>query len=514
MRRRDFIKRTGMVTGGAGMFAGLPAFRASAQSGTPKRGGTLIWGHSETTQNLDMHQTGTASTLRFLANVHETLVKPDSSFKIVPMLAESFEQSDDGLGYTFKLRKGVKFHNGETMTAADVKYSFERVMSPDTGATNKEVFNNVKEIVAVDDHTVQIHMTKLHAPFLARIAATGAGVIMPVDSGDTQGNSPVGTGPFRFANRVMGSEANLERFDDYWSEGAYLDAVRSLEVTEPTVRLTGLRTGEFHFINDIPMDRIAEVQGESELQTYSWDPVSFAFLNLNHKVAPFDDPRVRLALDYCIDKDTLQQGAIWDQGEVTTTFGYPGSSSRNNDLVARPQDFDKARSLLEEAGVSGLEFTFKVTTNYPWHVDATQIMVEWFRMAGMKVNIAQLNWSDWLAQCWTNRDFEVTMMNFFTLWEPDFLYYSLWHKDGGFNYRNIDDSVINEMCEQARVTADSAARDKIYQDVQARIFEQAHDVFLWRRKGWCAAQNNVGGLAQLVHPNGSDFNFKNVWLES
>ena len=448
MNRRKFIQKTGAVFGSAGMLGGVPLFSARAQGGAPKRGGTLIWGHSETTQNLDMHQTGTASTTRFLANVHETLVKPDSSYQLVPGLAESFEQSADGMSYTFKLRKDIRFHSGETLTAADVKYSFERVMNPDTGATNKDVFNNVKEILTPDDHTVQIQMAKLHAPFLTRLAYTGAGAIMPRDSGDTQGNNPVGTGPFKFAGRVMGSEAKLERFDDYWGEPAYLDAVHSFEVTEPTVRLTGLRTGEFHVINDIPMDRIAEVQAETNLQTQSWDPVSFAFLNFNHKVAPFDDPRVRLAFDYCIDKDTLQQGAIWDQGEVTTTFSYPGSSSRNNDLVARTQDFDKARSLLADAGADNLEFTFKVTTNYPWHVDATQIMVEWFGMAGMKVRIAQLNWSDWLAQCWTNRDFDVTMMNFFGLWEPDFLYYSLWHKDGGFNYRNIDDSAINELCER------------------------------------------------------------------
>ena len=514
MKRREFLKTAGAVTGGFLVLGQIPTFSAFAQSKTPKRGGTLIWGHSETTQNMDIHQTGTASTLRFMTNIHETIVKADKNFNMVPGLAERFEVSSDGLTYTFVMRKNVKFHNGKTLSANDVKYSFERIMNPDTGATNREVFNNVKAIAVVDEHTVQLKMAKIHAPLLARLGDLGAGTIMPEGSGETQGSHPIGAGPFKFAGRVMGSENNLDRFDDYWGEPAYLDAVHSVEVTEPTVRLTGLRTGEFHFINDIPMDRIAEVQKESKIQTQSWDPVSFAFLNFNHKVKPFDDPRVRLAFDYCIDKDTLQQGAIWDQGEVTTTFSYPGSGSRNNNLKARGQDFDKARSLLKEAGVGNLEFTFKVTTNYPWHVDATQIMVEWFRMAGMKVKIAQLNWSDWLAQCWTNRDYDVTMMNFFTLWEPDFLYYSLWHTTGGFNYRNINDSVIDELCERARGTVDVNQRNKIYQDVQKRIFEQAHDVFLWRRLGWVAAQKNVGGLDKLVDPNGNNFHFKHIWLDS
>jgi len=105
-------------------------------------------------------------------------------------------------------------------------------------------------------------------------------------------------------------------------------------------------------------------------------------------------------------------------------------------------------------------------------------------------------------------------MNFFGLWEPDFLYYSLWHTDGGFNYRNISDSKVDELCEQARATIDVAKRDKIYHKVQQRIFDEAHDVFLWRRKGWVAARNNVGGLDKLVDSDGNGFNFKNVWLES
>jgi ABC-type transport system substrate-binding protein len=513
MRRRDFLKQAGAITGGIVVFGNAPLFSAFAQSKTPKRGGTLIWGHSETTQNLDIHQTGTASTTRFLVNLHEPIVKYDRNFNIVPGLAERFKVSDDGKTYTFVVRKNVKFHNGKTLTATDVKYTYERIMNPDTGATTHEVFNNVQEVVVLDTQTVQLKMKKIHAPLLARLAYTNIAII-PEGSGETQGSHPIGSGPFKFAGRVMGSENNLERFKDYWGKPAYLDAIHSVEVTEATVRLTGLRTGEFHFINDVPMDRIAEVQKESNLQTQNWDPVSFAFLNFNHKVKPFDDPRVRLAFDYCIDKETLQEGAIWSQGEVTTTFSYPGAGDRNNNLKARGQDFDKARSLLKEAGAGNLEFTFKVTTNYPWHVDATQIMVEWFRVAGMKIKIAQLNWSDWLAQCWTNRDFDVTMMNFFGLWEPDFLYYSLWHTDGGFNYRNISDSKVDELCEQARATIDVAKRDKIYHKVQQRIFDEAHDVFLWRRKGWVAARKNVGGLDKLVDSDGNGFNFKNVWLES
>ena len=156
---------------------------------------------------------------------------------------------------------------------------------------------------------------------------------------------------------------------------------------------------------------------------------------------------------------------------------------------------------------------FKVTTNYPYHVDAAQIMLEWFREGGVDMSIVQLTWSDWLGQVWVDKDFEITMMNFFTLWEPDFLYYSLWNSTGAFNYRKINDPVIDELTEKARVTIDPAARADIYKAVQQRVLDETHDVYLWFRNGSIGALNSVGGLDTIVHPNGSNLSFHKVWLK-
>ena len=515
MKRRDFIKKSGAVAGGALALGHLPSFSAFSQE-TPKRGGTLIWGHSETTQNMDMHQTGTASTSRMLQNVHDAIVTVDSNFAVIPSLAESFEQSADGLTYTFKIRPNVRFHNGKMLTSGDVKYSFDRVKNKDTGAVNFEVFNDVAEVDTPDDSTVIVKMSRVNAPFLSRLAENGAGVIMPEGSGDNQGKHPVGAGPFKFVSREFGNEVKLVRFDDYWQGPAYLDGITSREVTEPTVRLTGLRTGEMHLINDIPLDRVNALKKDSNFQVLTWFPLSWAFLNFNHKVAPFNDARVRRAFDYMIDTEVLVQGALWGQGKVSASPSFPTSPSRNTSLKARPQDFDKAKALLQEAGFGpgDLQVVFKVTTNYPWHVQATQIMQEWFRQAGVKVKIQQLTWSDWLSQCWVDRDYEITMMNFFTLWEPDFLYYSLWHSTGAFNYRNVNDPTLDAWLQKARVTVNEAERAKTYQQIQQRVHDESHDVVLWFRNGTVAAQTNVGGLDKLVHPNGSNLNFRHVWLKS
>ncbi len=370
MRRRDFLKSTATIIGGAALGPSFQTGPAAAED-TPVKGGTLIWGHSETTQNLDIHQTGTASTVRVLQNVHDAIVTVDKNLTVIPSLAQSFEQSPDLLTYTFHLRPGVKFHNGKPMTSADVKYSFDRVHDKATGAVNFEVFNDVAAIETPDDLTVVIKMNRVNAPFLSRLAENGAGAIIPQGSGEQQGKAPIGAGPFKFVRREFGHEVELARFDDYWGGPAYLDKVIAREVTEPTVRLTGLRTGEMHMINDIPADRMKEVKGDPKLQVVTWFPLNWDFVNMNHDFEPFKDQRVRLAIDLLIDKEALLQGALWGEGKTTASPSFPTSASYNATLKNRPQDIEKAKQLLAEAGYGPgkLDLVFKATTNYPYHVE-------------------------------------------------------------------------------------------------------------------------------------------------
>ncbi|SVA46404.1 uncharacterized protein METZ01_LOCUS99258, partial [marine metagenome] len=201
MKRRDFIKKTGVITGGA-VLSGVPMISAFGQSTNPTKGGVIRWGHSETSQNIDMHQTGTASTHRTMNNIMESLYWPDENLVFQPVLATGTEISSDGLTYTIGLRKDVKFHNGQPMTAADVKYSIDRILNPDTGATSYNDFKNITEVVAVDDHTVRIHRSAVDPFFIYRIGGMGGGVVMPEGSGDVQGTDPIGTGPFQFVSRT------------------------------------------------------------------------------------------------------------------------------------------------------------------------------------------------------------------------------------------------------------------------------------------------------------------------
>ncbi len=162
--------------------------------------------------------------------------------------------------------------------------------------------------------------------------------------------------------REFGHEVELARFDDYWEGPAYLDRIIAREITEPTVRLTGLQTGELHMINDIPADRVEETKKNAKLQTLSWFPLNWDFVNINHEFEPFKDQRVRQAFDLMIDKEQLLQGALWGQGKLTASPSFPTSSSYDGALKNRAQDMEKAQALLAEAGYGPgkLKLVFKV----------------------------------------------------------------------------------------------------------------------------------------------------------
>ena len=182
-----------------------------------------------------------------------------------------------------------------------------------------------------------------------------------------------------------------------------------------------------------------------------------------------------------------------------------------------PQDIEQAKKLLAEAGYGPgkLKVVFKTTTNYPYHIEASQIMVEWFREAGIEMTIEQLTWADWLSQVWTNKDFEISMMNFFTLWEPDFLYYSLWHSTGAFNYRHISDPVIDELVTKARVTVDPVERGRTSTSrCSSASSTRCTTSCCGSATALSAPQPTVAGLDTIVHPNGSNLNFHKVWLKA
>lgn len=543
--RRRFIQMTGLgMTGGLAGLAGCTGGTdgdgdtpggdtptdggdertdTATPAGGPVEGGRLIWGHSEVTQNLDIHQTGTASTLRFLDSVYESMVGLTSDLKLSsdsdihqPGLAEDWSISSDQLTYTFKLREGVKFHDGTELTADDVKYTYDRIANPETSAIQAYVFGSTDTIETEGDYTVVINQSEVYQPLIRQLAFGGTGIV-PADSGDTIGDQPMGTGPFKFISRQQGNRAELQAFSDYWGEGPYLDYVEERTVTDPDTRLTSVQGGEFDFINDIPLDDINDLADnqDDDLVVRKWTPLSWAFLNMNNAEPPFDDRDFRLAVDYLIDKQALVDGALFGNGKATASPSFPNSPFRNNDLTPRPQDLEQAAEHFDRSQYDpgDYELTFKATTNYPWHVDAAVIMQQFFQQGGLDVGIQRLKWSDWLDQVWINREFTISMVNFFTFWEPAFMYTALWTTDGSFNFRGYSSEEYDSTIAAAAKASGREEAISLFQKAQEILYEDAPDVMLWFRDGTFAAKDYVRGLDTILAPNNSNLSFQQVWLD-
>lgn len=527
--RRRFMRyaTAGAMMGTAGL-AGCIGDDDDTDEETPPDGlsGTLVWGHSETSQRLDVHTLQTAASSRFLRSVHESLV--GLSEDLVPTtdpttnspgLAADWEVSEDRLSYTFTLREGVTFHDGSELTSDDVVYSFERIMDPDTGAANRNTFevggeSNVEAIEAPDDMTVEIHLHDVYHPFLHQLTDNSSAII-PADSGPEQSSTPIGSGPYQFDFRDQGDQAMLVAFEDYWGDGPHLEAVNERTVTEPETRITSLEVGNFHVINDIPLVQIDDVAADPNLQTETWTPLSFAFLNMNNAVEPFDDRDFRVAMDFAIDKDALVEGALFGHGHPIATPSFPTDPFRNDDLDPREQDYDEAAALFESSPYDpdDYELVFKVSTNYPWHVDAAEIIRDHLLGAGLNVEIQTFTWTDWLTEVIANQDYRLAMVNFFGAWEAHELYRELWGTGGFFNFRNVSIEAFDEEMDAARrAESDDEARGH-YHEAQRILYDNVPDVLLWFRDGSLAADPAVGNVDQLVDPSGTMLNFRDAFLD-
>ena len=262
------------------------------------------------------------------------LVFCENDSKLCPNLATSWTVSPDGLTYTLKIRQGVKFHDGTTMTVDDVVYSLDRIRDPKLGSYVGWMLANVADVTAPDAETVVITLSKPDALLEYALASTAAHVVNKAfveANGDKYGTPAVGsigTGPFKFVEWVSGDHQTLARFDDYWNKangGPYLDTVTIKILPEPTTRVAGLDTGEIDYlVNNVPSDQYATVQAMDNVGL-SFAPSYYGeWITFNTAEAPFDNVKVRQALNYAVDKKPIRELFYGpDTPETKATLVYP-----------------------------------------------------------------------------------------------------------------------------------------------------------------------------------------------
>jgi peptide/nickel transport system substrate-binding protein len=432
---------------------------------------------------LDPHLTSAYASFQVLENVYDTLVQPGPDLQMEPALAESWDISADNLTWTFTLRDGVTFHNGRSLTADDVVYSYGRIMDPDVGAANSFRFASVEEVVAVDDRTVEIHLTRPTPNLLVNIGGFKGMAIIPqeiVDDG-TIDTFPIGTGPFKFVSQSPDQGIVLERNPDYWraDEGLpHLDGIRFVQIPDATVKLTNLRTGEVDWIDGVPPQDLDSLGSDSAVVLERVPGGDYHYFALNMNRAPFDDPDVRRAIAMAIDRDVITEAAQFGAATPNQT-AIPASNFWATDYSPfTPGDTDGAAALLESAGVSDLTIEFMVSSDFPETVTQAQVIASQLAAIGVTVEISDVDFGTWLDRQGQG-DFDAFMLSWIGNIDPDDFYYAQHHSDGTFNFQGYANTDVDALLDEARVETDQDARKTLYDEAARLIVDDASYIYLY-----------------------------------
>lgn len=243
-------------------------------SKTPVEGGTIRVGISQDLDSLDPHKAVSAGTKEVLFNIFEGLVKPDSDGNLVNAIAEDYEISDDAKVYTFTLREGVKFHNGNAVTAEDVKYSIDRCADTSNGGPLVSAYSIIESVNILDEKTVEIRLTEPNTEFLAYMTTA----IIPKDYADTE-TAPIGTGPFKYVSRSPQENVVIEKFEDYWGEKAHLDKVEFRIIADADMVVTNLKGGSVDLVMRLTTSQAAELGEGFHIEEGTMNLVQALYLN-------------------------------------------------------------------------------------------------------------------------------------------------------------------------------------------------------------------------------------------
>jgi peptide/nickel transport system substrate-binding protein/oligopeptide transport system substrate-binding protein len=408
---------------------------ASTDSGSdPRYGGTMTVAYSSNPNTFDPAVCYDATCWNNMRMLFDRLYDyVDDTMELAPQAAEAApEISDDGLTYTIKIREGMTFSNGDPVRAQDFAYSYSRILDPATKSPvqsfwlgvegAKEYGENPQGVVsgikAVSDNELQIKLTAPNSAFKYVLAMPHSSVI-PEGSGDQQATDPVGSGPFVFESFEPGREIKLTRNDDYWEEGKpYVDAVDQKINVDPSVQLLQVQKGQVDLMGDpMPPAKYLEVINDPALedQTTSITKPSTYFLTLNTQMAPFDDPLVREAVSYAIDRDFLVK-LVNGQGQAANQFLPPGIAGYSEKKMVQDQDIEKAKQLLSDAGYpDGLSTTLYTWNDDPWTTLGPQIQQD-LKKIGIDADFRPLEPSAFFELAATPDKAPMTL----TFWVADF----------------------------------------------------------------------------------------------
>jgi peptide/nickel transport system substrate-binding protein len=523
--RREFLAKATALGLSTPLIAALLGARTpagAAPAPMPARlqgasGGTLVFGAWQTPDTMDPQKSGLAATGRILANAFDPLVwrfPDDDTF--YPGLAETWEISEDGLQYTFHLRKDVKFHNGEAFNAKSVQYTFERMKDP-ANATLETVPRGYTRVNVVDDYTATVVFDTPYAPFLTLLAAGNWRCLAPdfgASNPEGMGLTPPGTGPFKIMDYVPNSHVTLQRYDEYnWAPEKYfgrqgpalLEGIDWRIIAEASTRGSTLESGEVDLIEEVVPAQYETLKSNPALTVYEQGTLGCPrSVQLNCEKAPTDDKIIRQAMNYAVDRHVITD--VIFRGTVPVAYGplerlTPGYNPEVEKYY--PFDKDKANELLDQAGWvkdgdfrkkdgQELKALFIVTANDNFDEPAQVIQSQ---LKDVGINLELTTESQPTIFNTYNRGDQNLSNIFWWGADPESLY-SLYHSSqikSGFNWSHYTNAEVDKLLEEGYIESDEEARMELYKKAQTMIMDDAALIPVWGKMQLMAGKKEVTG---------------------
>ena len=465
----------------------------NGKTGEPVKGGEITVGIAkDLDDSLDPHQTVAAGTREVLFNIFEGLVKPNSDGEMIPAVAEKYTLSEDGTTYTFTLREGVKFHNGQTVTAEDVVYSINRCAAVPEGQEKPLVaaFSAVKSVEALDEKTVAVTIAQRDLEFISYMTAA----IIPADY-ENQDTAPVGTGPFKFVSRTPQQDFVMERFEDYWGAPAWLDKVTYKICENADALVMNLNGGSIDLCAHLTSAQASQLNQNFQVLEGTMNLVQAIYLN--NQAKPFDNQLVRQALCYAIDRQGIMDMVADGHGTAVGSSIYPAFTKYFlPELVDKyPHDVAKAKELLAQAGYpDGFDMTISVPNNYQPHMDTAEVVAEQLREAGINVTIQPVEWSTWLDTIYNGRQFQATVVGVDAANMTARAMLERFTSDYGKNFINYNNPAYDALFQQAINAQDEATQTDLYKQMETMLADTAANVYIQDLCDLVAMRQDLGGL--------------------
>jgi peptide/nickel transport system substrate-binding protein len=470
---------------------------AACMTSTPPPPGAIVVAMANSPANLDPGIGVDEASQKLHQLLYSSLLRIDDDLRVVPDLATRFA-TEDYQTYVVELPRGVRFHDGRELTAADVAFTFRRFLDPDFTSGMKGAYASLDRVEVVDAYTVAFHLEVPSASFPINLVMG----IVPEGTGTAGGPRHIGSGPYRLGELVPDDHTTLLAFDDYY-QGAPANAALLFKVVpDDTMRGLELRKGTVDLVvNDLAPDLVHELGQYDQLEVVTAPGTDYAYLGMNLRQPPLDDRRVRLAIGYAIDQEAIVEHLRRHLALPAAGIVPPMSWAYEPDVLRLTHDPARARALLDEAGfpdpdgpgpAARIHLTLKTSTNEAYRLQAAVIQ-EQLADVGISLDLRSYEFATLFADV-VRGNMELYTMQYVGVTDPDMLrraFHSSQVPPGGFNRGYYISPEVDRLIDQATASLDEAARGALYREAQRVIAADAPYVSLWTKVNVAVFQSDL-----------------------